>query len=169
LGVLLVVHVALHWTWVCAIAHQLLRGTQAGPVGARTRHAYGAGFLLGLVLVLGGFTWYANKAVTPTGSQRLPESGAGLTGDDVSHRELDARNRDHDTHAGNHDAIRGSMTLEEVERETGVSVATLIAELNLPADTSPQDKLGRLGRQYGFEMDDVRALVAKTKSAQADE
>jgi hypothetical protein len=53
------------------------------------------------------------------------------------------------------------MTLAEVEAATGVSAETLKSELGLPVDTSADERLGRLARQYGFNMETVRHIVAK--------
>jgi len=161
LAALLVLHVALHWTWVCAMTRRLVRGTQAEPLDARTRHAYGVGFLSAVVIVFGGFTWYAKQAVKPMDGTPTPAVGPAHTAEDTFEGDSRARRQAHDV-------IRGSMSLEEVERETGVPVNTLISGLSLPADTAPQDKLGRLGRQYGFDMDDVRAIVAKAQSVPTD-
>ena len=40
--------------------------------------------------------------------------------------------------------IRGSMTLEAIERSTGVPVKYLLKQLDLPENTSPDQKLGQL-------------------------
>lgn len=55
--------------------------------------------------------------------------------------------------------IRGSMTLNEVEKNTGVPVAYILKRLELPDDTDPESRLGRLRRQHGFEMHKVRQIV----------
>ena len=46
----------------------------------------------------------------------------------------------------------------EVERATGVPVAVILEGLGLPAGTDPEEHLGRLRREHGFEIDDVRAM-----------
>ena len=58
------------------------------------------------------------------------------------------------------------MTLAEVEGATGVAVATLKSELGVPQETSADERLGRLGRQYGFNVEKVRDIVAKHKLPQ---
>jgi uncharacterized protein DUF4405 len=65
---------------------------------------------------------------------------------------------DSETHAKE---IRGSMTLKEVEKMTGVPVTYILGKLGLPDDTDPENRLGRLRRQYGFYMHDVREIVEK--------
>lgn len=155
LGVLLVVHVALHWSWVCTMVQQVLRGTAAGQPGVGKRNAYGVGFLLVVILVFGGFTWYASTAVTHVNTRWQSESRPARAGDGIPQRGQE------ETHGAGHEQIRGSMSLAEVEAATGVPVTTLKSELGLPASTSSDERLGRLARQYGFSMDKVRDIVSK--------
>ena len=54
--------------------------------------------------------------------------------------------------------VRGSMTLGEIVR-LGVPRAVLFQELGLPSGTPMTDRLGRLGRTYGFTITQVRDLV----------
>jgi hypothetical protein len=57
--------------------------------------------------------------------------------------------------------INGSMTLREVEEQTGVPAAVILKELGLPANLPADERLGRLRRQHGFEMHDVQEIVRK--------
>lgn len=152
LGVLLVVHVALHWSWVCTMLRGLVCGAGCGVRPAGRQSIYGVGFLLLVVLVFGGFTWYAGTAVTHVDALGRPASRPD--------REETGTSMEPEA---SHEMIRGSMTLAEVESATGVSVATLKSELGLPQNTSPEERLGRLARQQGFSVDKVRDIVAKQK------
>jgi hypothetical protein len=69
----------------------------------------------------------------------------------------------HRTQSKEHPAfqINGSITLREVEEKTGVPAAVILSELGLPASLSTDERLGRLRRQYGFEMHDVQEVVRK--------
>ncbi|NOQ37088.1 MAG: DUF4405 domain-containing protein [Methylococcaceae bacterium] len=55
--------------------------------------------------------------------------------------------------------IKGSMTLEKLERDTGVSATYLIKELNLPIDTPHNERLGILKNKYGFKMSAVKKAI----------
>lgn len=68
---------------------------------------------------------------------------------------------------GGHDGIKGSMTLGDAAAEAGVPVGRLAAELKLPAGTPPTETLGRLRRQHGFTMEEVRAAIARLKQPKA--
>lgn len=62
-------------------------------------------------------------------------------------------------------SVRGSMTVREAADALGLSVQELARELGLPADVPPDAHLGRLRRQYGFKLDDVRRLAKGRKSS----
>jgi hypothetical protein len=55
--------------------------------------------------------------------------------------------------------IRGRMSLNDIELATGVPVVYLIELLGLPEDVSLDDGVGKLGRNHGFDVDDVRKAV----------
>lgn len=156
LGVLLLVHVALHWSWVCTTLHRLLRGAgNAGQLSAAKRNIYGIVFLAAVVVIFGGFTWYAGTAVRETDSSENAEYRPESSGVNASEDGWDKG------HGIAHDLVRGSMTLMDVEMATGVSVTILKSELGLSEDIPADDRLGRLSRQHGFDMEKVRDIVAK--------
>lgn len=155
LGVLLLLHVALHWSWVCMTLYRWMKGTDAGQPGAASRHAYGLGFLVALVVLFGGFTWYAHDAVRETNSPQTAEDHRQHPGADAPADDRDERN------GLAHDRVHGSMTLADIEVTTSVSVAILRSELGLPENVPADERLGRLGRRYGFDMETVRQIVAE--------
>ena len=55
--------------------------------------------------------------------------------------------------------IRGSMGLAEIERQTGVPAAYIIEKLKMPVDVSRDTNMGRLKREYGFDMPQVREII----------
>lgn len=63
-AVLLVVHVWLHWVWVCTVTARLLHPrARVQPPTPAARRRMGAAFLLGVVLLLAGFTFLARASV----------------------------------------------------------------------------------------------------------
>ncbi|MFC2165915.1 DUF4405 domain-containing protein [Acidobacteriota bacterium] len=56
--------------------------------------------------------------------------------------------------------ITGRMTFRELEEQTGISARTIIDKLGLPASVSLDEHMGRLRRQYGFTLQEVRDIVA---------
>ena len=150
---LLLIHVVLHWSWVCTTLGGLC-GVE-GAARSGKRNVYGVGCLAILIFLFGGFIWYANSVVQEV---NLPEEIPS----NVRHSGLTVpKHGEDEPHSAAHDLVRGSMTLMQVEIATGVSVATLKRELRLPEDVSADDHLGQLGRRYGFDMEKVREVVAK--------
>ena len=124
-------HLCLHWKWIFAV----LRG----------RPREGSGMRLGLGVL--GLTALLAIAAAPLLS---PIANADESvGNAVPRWDLSAEA----------EVIRGSMTLAEVADTAGVAVEYLVAELGLPEDIPTDERLGRLGRTYGFTLTEVRELV----------
>jgi hypothetical protein len=96
----------------------------------------------------GGPVEYEGGSVEYEGGPVEYEGGSvEYEGGDVEHRV-----EDH--------TIHGSMTLRDVQELTGVPVDHIITTLRLPADVPRDERLGRLRRSYGFEIDDVRQIIS---------
>ncbi len=113
---ILVVHVALHWQWVCT---NILRyGSLGRSTGARgskfARNAAGVVFLLVVAAWLIVFAFAGRHSVQ--GPVRPAEKAA---------------------------AVRGSATLAEVADANGLSVDELKAGLGLPADVPGDERLSQ--------------------------
>lgn len=148
---LMVLHVALHWTWVCLIVTRGLRGGGTPP--ATSRNVVGAVFLLVLAALLVGFSWYAytHRAHTDEGAGYHGGRRAERPGDGIV---MAGRSRGTDVH------IAGSQTLREIAAAAGVTPEALCRALGLPGNVSADERLGRLRQQYGFEMEAVREALA---------
>ncbi|MGQ9650064.1 MAG: DUF4405 domain-containing protein [Phycisphaerae bacterium] len=160
LGVLLIVHVALHWSWVCMTVKRMLGGTESDQPRAGRCNACGIVFLLAVLLAFLGFTWYARGAVKKVNPNGDAETRPWRLRDDAGRH---GQWIEHDL-----GQISGSMSLGEIETATGVPADTLKSELGLPADISDQQRIGRLSRQYGFSMDKVRHVIANQTSRSAE-
>jgi len=57
--------------------------------------------------------------------------------------------------------VTGRMTLQDLERQTGVAADRIISGLGLPARTSRREALGRLRRTHGFTMLELREVLEK--------
>jgi hypothetical protein len=57
--------------------------------------------------------------------------------------------------------ISGQTTLSQAAEIGGIPVEQLILHLKLPSDVDVNERLGRLKRQYGFEIHDVRRILEK--------
>lgn len=159
LGALFVLHVALHWSWVCGTARRLLlRHPAVGETTRRADNVYGIALLGVLLTSLVAFVWIAWANVdtvqpAPAGAMRHQDHATQKTS-----QQLSANARASMPH------LRGSMTLQEIEAATGVSTKTLKEKLNLPPTVASGERIGRLGRQYGFDMRTVRSIVEGHRS-----
>ncbi len=135
----LTTHVVLHWNWIVC----MIRGRETEA--SAWRFAFG---LVGLAGLIGLSTAPFLTTVEPTGERgrgRQQERRDGVTGEAE--------------HSQAAEAIRGSMTLADVEEATGVSANVIIRELGLPPDIPRDENLGRLQREYGFELRQIRKCI----------
>lgn len=150
-GALLLIHVALHWQWVCVTVlrpFHRARPTDEAPLSRWRRNVLGCSLVAVLFGLFWGFVLTArlwvkdNDAFAGTGGGR--EQSTNLQG----------------SHAGSDDElIRGSMTLAEAAAAGSMPVEALRTRLGLPERVSADEKLGRLSREHGFSMNRVREVV----------
>jgi hypothetical protein len=137
---LIIVHLWLHWSWICSVLSNLL----GAPQPKRIRR-----FLYGMVLLL-------VICIVTAGSLLLVETQVKYTyGEDPGRYGYE----DFETHELPY--ITGRTTLSQAAEMAGISVEQLISELKLPSNVSPSERLGRLKRQYGFEIEDVRRIASR--------
>ena len=148
-GVLMLVHVALHWQWVCTTVSRMIRprGSGAG-LGLLGRNAAGAITVLLLVGLFAGFVWIARGQVyTDDGGERGPAREHGAESDHPAD----------DDHAESR--IRGSMTLTEAAAALEISVDELRQRIKAPTDVTNDQRLGGLSRRMGVPMTELRRLA----------
>jgi hypothetical protein len=168
--VLMVLHVLLHWKWVCLTVYSWVNpeGFPQKKLTPRRRNLYGLGFFVLVVLLVGGFLTLATAGVTRGDQGRGRGRGATLglrTPDDLHAPAFEAGEHGQGGQGRGGGQIRGSTTLREAAELAGIDVEQLKQELGLPADVPPDERLGRLRQEYGFEMSDVRRIVAEHAGA----
>ncbi len=164
--VAMVVHLVLHWGWITCVVRWDTRGRSKGRavlalIAVIALLALAAAPFFGTVEEIeegrrggrggereGRAREYEGGSVEYEGGPVEYEGGpVEYEGGDAEHR-------------GEDHTIHGSMTLRDVQELTGVPVDHIITTLRLPADVPRDERLGRLRRSYGFEIDDVRRIVS---------
>ena len=143
-GVAVVVHIALHWQWVCVTTLRFVPGREGRATpGALRRNTGGIALLLLLAGLFGGFVWVASRSVTdvPADASIGPATGGTI----------------HEGDGG----IQGSMTLGELADALGIDVQAVRSRLDLPEAVSDDARLGRLAKEYGFTMQRARQRLAE--------
>jgi hypothetical protein len=129
-------HLFLHWRWI-------VRRIQGQP-----REGSGVRFALGLVGILAMLA----IAIAPFGSS-------------VEHtRTTAAQGRESSALTEGPDRLRGRMTLIEIEEKTGIPTAHLIEHLGMPQEVPLDEGVAKLGKRFGFDIDDVRRIVRDHKA-----
>jgi hypothetical protein len=148
---ILAMHVVVHWKWIVAV----VRGRQTDASGLRL----GLG-LVGLIAVI-------MFALMPwlSGTERVPRSELqreAATDEAPAGAEAGDNLPGGQEPRGEAGTLRGSMTLREAADQYGVPVQFIARQLGLPDNVSPDERLGRLGQQYGFRMGDVRRALERS-------
>jgi Domain of unknown function (DUF4405) len=155
--VLMVVHIVLNWKWVKTRTRQIFKRT-----GTPALVATGAAPFLVLFLFWAG---------TPKDSDKYREYGRDRHDAGYAHREASSGlARLPGGIAGNQKTpggqeypapllITGRTTLSEIEHATGLSGRSIADTLGLPPTVPLNEPLGRLRRQYGFEIEAVRNIA----------
>ncbi|HPF37938.1 MAG TPA: DUF4405 domain-containing protein [Phycisphaerae bacterium] len=169
--VLLLLHLALHWAWTCVIADKLLSAVglrvTSGATGTRSRFGRRlAAGVAALVLVsgsVGGFYWWAQSSIKANDHGTVRRGAAMRSDAGVGENEGPTGRRGGRGGA----AVKGSMTLAEISAIAGVSTERMKSQLGLPADLSDDARMGRLRREYGLSMSQIRARVAELTASAA--
>ncbi len=171
--VVVIVHIVLHWGWIVSVT----RGSLESRAGSRIWLA-----VIATVVVLALAAIPLLAPVEETGEaphrgrseraqaevseiERTHTEAADVEGDraeaaDIEPDRTEGADVEHDTHgASNEHDIHGSMTLRDIEELTGVPATHILQELRLSSGVSVDERLGRLRRAHGFEIDEVRAIV----------
>lgn len=140
---LILVHIWLHWSWVCCMVTGLLVRQPSEMASVAQRAIYGLLFLVLLALLFGGGFLWVKSQVRGGSAEEAGRHGYGPVQNVSGH-------------------ITGRMTLIEAAQSSGWPVEQLVQKLNLPADVDVQERLGQLRQQYNLDLEYVRDVLSKT-------
>lgn len=161
--VLLILHLLMHWSWVCCVTAKLAGRSAPSPSAQR---GWGLSLLIGLPLVMAVGLWGLSGLVQPVagavadadhGSVQTAALGSGK----LSGARGDRQGADRGTHCAAGQRITGQLTLFEAGRLCGMSADELQSALGLPEDVFPDDTLGRLRRRHGLSIHEVRRIACR--------
>jgi hypothetical protein len=132
---ILAIHLIFHWGWIVNV------------FTGKPRE--GSGFRVGLGIV--GLVGLLALAIAPLVSQVETTAKRNIDRNIPSPHEYE------------NVQIQGTMTLNDVEQNTGVPAEYIIRHLNLPIDVERGDRLGQLKRIFRFTIEDVRHIVRDYK------
>lgn len=159
--VLLILHVMLHWTWVCVIVQRATpgAGSPARAWSPGARNLFGLIFALVLAGGLGVSLWFAGTQVVQTDEPTRGNRRNGARQDVPVTQERAPIPREHADSSTADAHISGRTTLREAALAAHLEPQQLKAVLGLPASVPDDERLGRLRQQYGFDIDEVRQLI----------
>ena len=158
--VLVIVHVALHWTWVCGF---IRRCVTRNPQATSPRDSiYGVAVILLLAAGLGGFAWLATAGVKPGEGRHRQEQGRGEGTDAAESIAPDARTaEDHGQPSGNRPVINGSITILQAAALAGCTPQRAKQRLGLPPDTPDSMRLREVADSKGLGMPELRDRLTR--------
>lgn len=152
--IILVVHLFLHWKWIASVFQGKPRE------GSGIRISLGILSLV-LLMIVAGSPFFSPPELKPRrGKNAISEKQLEKPADSDLTKKTEEKQLVSEIETPAKE-IRGSLTLREIEETTGVPVVYVLEKLGLPADTDPENRLGRLRRQYGLDMHAVREIVEK--------
>jgi hypothetical protein len=139
----LAVHLALHWKWIVCV----VGGARSDASGLR--FGLGLASLAALVLVAAA-PLLAPRVLVTRGElrQQLAAPEAALEPSTE---------------------LKGSMTLAEVATATNLSVSEVLNEMDLPSDVAQNERIGRLLRQHGLQMSDLKRILGSDDTIETKE
>jgi hypothetical protein len=147
---LVIIHLIFSWKWITVKAKQIFKNSWST--------------LLTLTLITALATPFLIWSFWPKYSEVYADYNLGLRNKSAPtslYRE--AAGNDQQVYleqdGDNYILITGQMTLADVEKATGIPSTTIIEQLGLPKRIKPKETLGRLKKQYGFDLLDIRDII----------
>jgi len=162
LGGLVVLHIVLHWSWVCTTTRRHLPSfAQWSSSTSKTlQNLYGIGLLCAATLLTFAFVWFSQASVV---AQPGHGGGRGYGRHGMTAGPQQSVSVTEAAHTGAIDPadyhIRGSMTLDEVANIAAMSVDQLKRVLSINEDVPATERIGRQARARGLSMADVRQML----------
>jgi hypothetical protein len=143
---LVIIHLTLDWKWIKSRSNQIFkRGWKMALLSTALASL--------LVLV---FFWI----FYPKEPGVYEQYGGGMGRQTTNHVLHESISGKAETYLEEQDqgtlTVTGQMSLEELEKLSGISVLRIVESLGLPSSVSGKETLGRLRKKYGFSLVELR-------------
>jgi hypothetical protein len=129
-------HLFLHWRWIV----RRIQGQPGEESGVRVALGL-VGILALLAIAIAPF----GSSVEDTRTTAAPRGESPILSQESDH-------------------VRGRMTLIEIEQAIGVPTTYLIEHLGMPQEVPMDEGVAKLGKRFGFDVEDVRRIVGQYKA-----
>jgi hypothetical protein len=143
----LIIHILLSWKWIKGKSQQVFKQRWNT---ALIFIATGSILIIFIFWALyprvpGAYDDYGGRA----NQKRLSDVGQPLADDTIMYEDGSV-----------YVVIAGQTTLKQAEKATGIPAETIVAELGLPSNVSIDDTFGRLKKNYGLNLLEVREVIS---------
>lgn len=166
---LMLIHIILHWKMILCIFKQMVSKKASRVVIAIIIAIISLFFALAPFFISPEVIPFQKKHInnhdisTPV-KESIPVEKAASYNDkrDLPKSEVVKTNKEKSGSGHLHEeiSISGFMTLNEVAEKYSIPANELTKALNIPGSTS-SEKIGRLKKKYGFEMEDLKDIIIK--------
>jgi multisubunit Na+/H+ antiporter MnhB subunit len=155
---LVIIHLTLDWKWIKARAGQIFkRGWKMALISTA----------LASLLVL-FFFWI----FYPKEPGAYEQYGGGRGRQAADHSLHESSSGEAETYPGEQDqgtlTVTGQMTLQELEKLSGVPASRIVESLGLPSTISEKETIGRLRKKYGFSLVDMRDILTRLMNEETE-
>lgn len=156
--ILMLVHLTLHWRWVCTFVHHALTRSPCAP-SPHAGNLYGIAILIVATGLLTGFVFLSRSSVEQVrGQGRNAERGDEVLASDVG---VQAGPGHGQGQQGGRQNITGSLTLAEAAALTSRSPLQLKQHLGLTPDTPDSMGLRQIADAQGWSMPELREKISR--------
>lgn len=131
---IVILHLAMHWTWVVAVVRRTLVGPNQGAPSTRLRAVSAVVTLLIVCTAVLGFWWTSLKSIQPANTSETPSPENLRDGS----------------------GIRGNITLSQAAGVLGCTVEQIRHQLDLPPSVPDSEHLGQIAKERGTTMQQLR-------------
>ena len=155
--ILMLVHLTLHWRWVCTFVHHAVTRSSCAP-SPRAGNLYGIAILIVATGLLTGFVFLSRSSVEQVrGQGRGANHGDEVVASDVEVQAGPGRGQQ----GGGRQTITGSLTLAEAAALTGRNPLQLKQHLGLTPDTPDSMRLRQIADAQGWSMPELREKISQ--------